>query len=138
MPMSARRRDGWSRLAAMVPVLVVPVLLLVLAGCGSSGSPAAGATARPSGAAGAYADCLLKHVDGSGTGGARKACQKLKPAGGLGPVLQTFAACLESRGVALPSASPGTSAGDILRYLGQIRSGDPSQRAAFDACESRL
>lgn len=114
------------------------IMLLALVACGSSGAAPAVPPAQTSASGGvhAYVSCLFQHLGSNGGIGARKACQALRPASGLGPVLRDFADCLQSHGVVLPSQSPGTSAGGALRYLGQFASGTSSQRAAFGACES--
>jgi hypothetical protein len=86
----------------------------------------------------AHASCLVSHLDASGGAGSRRDCRKLKPAGGIGPLLLELSSCLPAHGVALPSASPGTGAGDALRYLGTIADGSPAQQSAFRSCESGL
>jgi hypothetical protein len=121
--------------AAWAAVLLVALLVAVSA-CGTSGAKPAGSST--SGGVHAYATCLFQHLDRNSGAGARRACQSLRPADGLAPVLQAFASCLQSHGVVLPSQSPGTSAGDVLHYLGQLASGTPAQRAAFGTCESSV
>jgi hypothetical protein len=120
--------------------LLAVAAALALAGCGAAGADARPVTPAPAGstAARAYADCLLGRLEASGGAGARRACKKLKPAGGISPLLLELSSCLTARGVALPSPSPGTRAGDALRYLGTIAAGSPAQRSAFRSCESSL
>jgi hypothetical protein len=116
---------------------LVAVLVLGLAACGPSGSPAAGSSASPTGSGGvsAYINCLNQH---RGSGGARKACKSLIPAGGLGSVLRAFTNCLQSHGVTLPAASPGASSGGILKSIRQLKSGTSAQQSAYNACTSSL
>jgi len=130
-------RAAWRRPLGVLAAGAAVTLTLALAACG--GSPQATAAPAPSGSAAvrAYADCLLGHTNGGDLSGARKACKPLRPAGGLGPALQGFTACLQTHGVQ-PPASSGTGTGALLRYLEKVRSGDQAQRAAFNACESRL
>jgi hypothetical protein len=130
--------SGIARAWLAVAAAGVAIMLLALVACGSSGVTPAAPSAQPSasGSVHAYVSCLFQHLGSNGGIGARKACQALRPASGLGPVLRAFAHCLQSHGAVLPSQSPGTSAGDALRYLGQFASGTSSQRAAFGACES--
>ncbi len=104
-----------------------------LAACGASG---AAPHPAPSGDVHAYVDCLFSHMNDSGGTGPRKACQAQRPAGGIGPVLEAFASCLNGHGVVLPDQSPGTTVSDALQYLDQLRTGTSSQRAAFNACLS--
>jgi hypothetical protein len=125
------RRGQW------ILAVMVPLLLFGLAACGTSGSPAAGATASSSGSGGAaaYLDCLSQHAGG----GARKACKSLRPpASGLIAALRTFTSCLQSHGVALPSATPGAHGQGIVRSVLSLRSGSPAQRSAFSSCKSQL
>jgi hypothetical protein len=120
--------------------LLAVAAALALAGCGAAGADARPVTPAPSGSTAdrAYASCLVSHLDASGGAGARRDCKKLKPAGGIGPLLLGLSSCLTAHGVALPSTSPGTVAGDALRYLGTIAGGSPAQQAAFRSCESSL
>jgi hypothetical protein len=113
---------------------------LALAGCGAAGADARAVTPAPRGgtAGRAYVSCLVRHLEATGGAGARRTCKKLKPAGGVGPLLLELSSCLTAHGVALPSASPGTGAGAALRYLGTIADGRPAQRSAFRSCESSL
>jgi hypothetical protein len=127
------RRGLW------IPAVIAALLLSLfgLAACGSSGSPAAGATANSSGpgSAAAYLNCLDQHAGG----GTRKACKSLRPpAGGLSAALHTFTSCLHSHGVALPVASPGAHGQRIVRSILSLRSGSPAQRSAFSSCKSQL
>ncbi|HEX5288426.1 MAG TPA: hypothetical protein VFX25_06130 [Streptosporangiaceae bacterium] len=120
--------------------LLAVAAALALAGCGAAGADARPGTPAPSGSTPgrAYASCLVSHLDASGGAGARRGCRKLKPAGGIGPLLLELSSCQPAHGVALPSASPGTGAGDALRYLGTIADGSPAQQSAFRSCESGL
>ena len=128
-----RRRLGGARLIAVACLLIA---MAAVASCSASGT----ASSRPSssGEVRVYVDCLFSHMKDSGGTGPRKACQSQRPPGGLGPALQAFASCLNGHGVVLPSQSPGTTVSDALRYLSQLRSGTPSQRAAFNACLSSV
>jgi hypothetical protein len=128
---------------ARAPAAVLAVaaaLALALAGCGAAGADARPVTPAPSGSTAdrAYASCLVSHLEASGGAGARRDCEKLKPAGGIGPLLLELSSCLTAHGVALPSTSPGTGAGAALRYLGTIAGGSPAQQSAFRSCESGL
>jgi hypothetical protein len=120
----SRRRRGITWFIAAACLLAI---VTALAACGASG-------AAPSGDGRAYVDCLFSHLKDSGGTGPRKACQSQRPAGGLGPALQTFASCLNGHGVVLPIQSPGTNVSEALRYLNQLRSGTRAQRAAFNTC----
>jgi hypothetical protein len=124
-----RHRRGIARSVTVACLLAVVTLL---AACSASGA----APSSSSSDVRAYVNCLFSHMENSGETGPRKACRSQLPAGGLGPALGTFTSCLTGHGVVLPSKSPGTTAGDTLRYLNQLRSGPPAQRAAFNACLS--
>lgn len=121
---------------ALAGAALVAALVLGLVAC-TSGSPPAGFPASPSGSGGvsAYINCLRQH---HGDSGARKACRSLIPASGLGSALQPFINCLRSHGVTLPSASPGTSSGGVLRSVRELKSGTSAQQSAYSACKSSL
>jgi hypothetical protein len=117
-------------------LLAAMAAMAAVASCGASGS----ASSRPSSSGGVrvYVDCLFSHMKDSAGTGPRRACQSQRPPGGLGLALQAFASCLNGHGVVVPGQSPGTTVSAALQYLNQLRSGTPSQRAAFSACLSSL
>ncbi len=126
---AVRRQSGriaWRRRwLAPGAAAILPVLLIGLAGCASSGS---GRQASPGVAA--YLHCLSRHD----TGGARKACRSLRPRDGLGPALNGVASCLRSHGISVPAAAAGTPATNMLRFLAALQSGSRARQSALTSC----
>jgi hypothetical protein len=133
-PRIIRLRRPGRLIASAVAAMCLLAAVAVLAACGAPG--ASSPRPSPSGDAHLYLTCLIGQLNKGGGTGARQACRSQRPAGGLGPALQSFARCLQGHGVVLPSESPGTTTGDALRYLDQVRTGSAAQRAAFSACQA--
>lgn len=114
-------------------VWVMAVVLASLAACSSGASPAP-ASSSGSASISAYFNCLSRNA----RPGARKKCKPLRPTSGLGPALQEFTNCLESRGATVPSPAPGAKAGSIMSALLPLANGTSAQRSAFSYCESQM
>jgi hypothetical protein len=80
----------------------------------------------------------------AGDSAAAKACQSLRPKGGLGggnskgvQALQAYRSCLSSHGVTLPTPSPGAS-GRRGGFLGGLDTSNPKVQAAEKTCKPLL
>jgi len=158
------RRDAlrWRR----VSVLIV-VGTLALAACHSgSGSSTSNSTSSSKQTFAAYRQCLLQHGVSRRTPGqtrdpnqaatftaARKACRKLRPAGGLrggglnAGTRSAFRKCMTDHGVTLPNFRGGssTTAGTSTEsttvrggMLAGLDRNDPNVRQALAACRALL
>lgn len=158
------RRDAlrWRRVSVLIVVGTV-----ALTACHSGGSKPANSSSSSKQTFTAYRQCLLQHGVTRRTPGqtrdpseagtfaaARKACSKLRPAGGLrgggfnSGTRSAFRKCMTDHGVTLPkfggAAGSSTTAGTATQ--GSLRGGmlagldrnDPNVKSALAACRTLL